>query len=67
MSNLLLQVKQQCEEHLAAIADLFKAGAKITLLVRHPGKPDQDFLLTIDDLDEVDAMIERSKAREESI
>ena len=66
-SSKVRNVARVCEEHLHDIAELFKPGAKITLLVRRPGEPDQDFMLTIDDLDEVSAMLERSKTREEEI
>lgn len=39
-------------EHMDAILRLFKPGAKITVLVRHPGKRDGsgDFVLTNDEL-----------------
>lgn len=40
----------------------FKDGAKITVLVRYPEKPNADFCLTDDDLDEVIAMVQRRKA-----
>lgn len=39
----------------------FKDGAKITVLVRYPEKPNADFCLTDDDLDEVIAMVQRRK------
>ncbi|MBD8665262.1 hypothetical protein IFT59_18640 [Rhizobium sp. CFBP 8752] len=39
----------------------FKSGSKITVLVRAPGKPNADFCLTDDDLDEVIAMVRRRK------
>ena len=42
----------------------FKAGARITVLVRHPGRPDEDFLMTSDDLDEVAAMVARRKDKQ---
>lgn len=37
----------------------FKPGAKITVLVRTPGKPNADFCLTSDDLEEVADMVKR--------
>lgn len=49
--------------HLNKIAALFTGEVKITLLVRHPGKDEQDFLLTNDDLEEVNKGIERAKNR----
>lgn len=39
----------------------FKPGAKITVIVRRPGKPEADFLMTSDDLPEVAELIDRRK------
>ena len=47
---------------MSEILAFFKPGAKITLLVRRPGAPEQDFCLTNDNLDEVIPMIERRLA-----
>ena len=44
------------------ILEIFKPGAKITVLVRSPGFPDRDFCLTSDDLGEAIAMLERRRA-----
>lgn len=49
--------------HLDSILRLFKPGAKITLIVRRDGEPEQDFLLTDDDLDEVSTALDRAKGR----
>lgn len=43
------------------ILSQFRPGAKITVLIRRPGDPDQDFCMTSDDLAEVAAMIQRRK------
>lgn len=50
-------------EHLSEIKTFFKPGAKVTLLVRRPEKPDgsQDFVLTDDLLDEAVAALLRRK------
>lgn len=52
-------------EYLDRIARLFKPGKKLTLLVRSPGLPDRDFMLTDDNIDEAIAMLERSKQRKD--
>ena len=62
----LAQVRERIAEHMDAILEEFKSGAKVTVLVRTPGNNDADLLLTNDDLGEVSAMVERSKTRPES-
>ena len=56
------------EETQAYVADkmdeilsCFKPGRKITVLVRTPDEPTQDFLMTSDDPDQVIAALERRK------
>jgi hypothetical protein len=61
MSLHLQQVMEEVQDRMDAIVAYFKPGAKITVLVRHPGKPTADFCLTDDDLDEVAAMVQRRK------
>lgn len=47
------------------IEPIFKPGTRLTLIARTPGNPDADCLVTIEtNLDELTALIERSKARE---
>ncbi len=46
------------------VEPIFKSGTQFTLIARTPGMPSADVLVTSDDLDEVAALIERSKARE---
>lgn len=46
------------------ILKLFKPGAMITVTVRRPGEPTQDFLMSNDDLDHVIALICRRKKGE---
>lgn len=61
--NSLRAVEASCSDALNAIAGLFKPGVRITLLVRTPGEPDRDFLMTSEaDLSEAAAMIERRRA-----
>lgn len=49
---LVQDVGEQIDGHLAAIAAMFKPGAKLTLLVRRPEKPDgsHDVILSDDHL-----------------
>ena len=59
---LLPLISRIAGQHLNTIAALFKPGVEITLLVRRPGKPTQDFMLTSEGPDAADkliAMIER--------
>lgn len=49
MKTKVDQVREIASEKLGEIADLFKEGAKVTLVVRTPGKDDADFILTNDD------------------
>jgi hypothetical protein len=42
----------------------FRPDAKITVAVRIPNEPEQDFILTDDDLNEVIIMIERRQRKE---
>lgn len=51
--NPLVQATgQEIADRLADIADMFKPGAKLTLLVRHPDYPngDRDVVITDDSL-----------------
>ena len=46
------------------VEPIFKAGTKLTIIARTPGNVEADVLVTRDDLDEVAALVERSKTRE---
>lgn len=50
-------------EHVSACMDeilgAFRPGAKITVMVRRPGEPTRDFMLTSDDMPEIRAMLDR--------
>lgn len=61
MSELLQRAAERLQDSMDDILSNFKAGAKITVLVRTPGKPTADFCMTDDDLDEVIAMVQRRK------
>jgi hypothetical protein len=47
------------------VEPIFKRGTQFTLIARTPGEPDCDVLVTSDDLDEVIALVQRSKDRDE--
>lgn len=53
----------RCTEHLEQISQLFKDGAKVTLIVRTPGFPERDVLLSDDTLEGANEVIERTKTR----
>jgi len=46
------------------VEPIFKPGTKLTIIARTPGNAEADALVTSDDLDEVAALVERSKSRE---
>ncbi len=48
------------------VEPIFKRGTRLTLIARTPGNNEADVLVTNDDLDDVAALIERSKAREQA-
>lgn len=52
--------------HLNQIASCFVEGSKLTVLVRQPNEPDQDFMLTNDTLTEVINAVERRAKAESS-
>lgn len=47
------------------VEPIFKAGTRFTIIARTPGNDRADVLVSDDDLDEVAALVERSKARPE--
>ena len=51
--------------HAGDIAGLFKPGAKVTVLVRSPGIPDADVLVTDDSVDAIIAALEKLRIRPE--
>jgi hypothetical protein len=56
----------RAQEHVAACMDdilrAFKPGVKITVLVRVPGEPTRDFLMTSDTIPELRGMLDRREA-----
>jgi hypothetical protein len=53
-------------EHCTLIADLFKPGAKVTLLVRNPQLADGDVLVSDDDMNLVIEAIRKLEGKKET-
>lgn len=62
MSDQLKRVADRVGCHMTDILELFKAGSKITVIVRNPAEPTQDFCLTNDTLPDVGELIRRRMA-----
>ncbi|OMQ44954.1 hypothetical protein [Ensifer sp. 1H6] len=62
MTTKLQIVQETVSDHMDQMLANFKAGAKITVLIRTPGKDEADFLMTSDDLDDVIDAVQRRKA-----
>lgn len=63
MTDSLTRVRDNVAADMEAIQRQFKPGAKIAVLVRSPGFPDRDFMMTDDNIDELMAMLQRCKER----
>lgn len=50
---VLSRVGDEIGVHMDEIVGLFKPGAKITVIVRFPGLPDRDLIMSDDELEEV--------------
>jgi hypothetical protein len=61
MTDMIRTFYERASELLDEIVGLTK-GAKATLILRQPGKPEQDILLTDDDLEEAVSLIRRRQA-----
>lgn len=60
-NDLIQRVAESVQDSMDEILANFKPGARITVLVRTPGKPSADFCMTDDDLDQVIMMVHRRK------
>lgn len=60
--SALAETQQIVAGHMDEILKCFKAGAKITVLVRFPDKPTADFMMTDDDPADAIMMIQRRQA-----
>jgi len=62
--NALARVKDEVAGHMDQILALWKPARKITVIVRSPGVPDQDFMMTNDEMPEVRELIRRRELGE---
>lgn len=62
MNALLDETAQIVSDHMENIVKLFKPGVKITVLVRKPGMPDRDFMMTDDEIPALREMLDRRDA-----
>jgi hypothetical protein len=60
----LARLRDNIAQDLLDMERMFKPGIKLTLLARRPGHPDQDVIVTADELADVAAMVRRSADRE---
>jgi len=58
----LADVQSEVAWHMDEIAQLFVAGAKVTVLVRFQDHPKRDFMMTADAIPELRAMLDRREA-----
>lgn len=49
--------------HLDKIEKCFKPGVKMTILVRRPGEPEQDFVMSNDTAEGIVGILDRSLSR----
>jgi hypothetical protein len=59
LSPKMERVRAHIAMHLDGMLEAFKPGVKITVLVRTPGLPDRDFVMTDDTTDEAIDMLRR--------
>lgn len=62
MSDRVLALQDELSRHLDEIGTLFKPGAKLTLVVRNPGRGDAGVVIGNDDLDLAVEEIRRRQA-----
>lgn len=62
MSDKLRNAYERIGGLMNLIADVFHPGVKVTVLVRRPGKPGEDFMMSDDDPSEAMALIKRRVA-----
>ncbi len=59
MSDKLQRAYEIVGDKMEEVRALFLPGVKLTVIVRRPGKPEHDFMMTDDDPDEAVALIHR--------
>ncbi len=62
----LVEVQGVVAEHMLAIQGCFKTGVKVTVIVRTPDYPNRDFMMTNDDMSELQELLVRRKASAEA-
>lgn len=67
LSAKMTRVRDHIAMHLDGIREAFRGDVKITVLVRSPGLPDADFVMTDDAIDEAIGMLRRRAASETTI
>lgn len=60
----LKSVHAQIANHCVEVSDLFKPGARVTILVRNPGLGDGDLVVTDDSFDHAISALEKLKAKD---
>jgi hypothetical protein len=55
----LIRVQELVANHMDKMKKLFRPGVKIAVLVRTPGIPERDFVMTDDALPELRKMLDR--------
>lgn len=62
-SAIVQDAAQQVGGYMDRIMKLFKPGAKVTVIVRSPGYPARDFIMSDDELEKVIAACRRRNGR----
>lgn len=63
MSKELTRLDEAVIEMLDSLRTAWRGPVKLTFIARVPDKPDADYVMTADNLDELNALIERTKER----
>lgn len=58
----LADVQELVADRMDEIHTYFKAGVKVTVIVRAPGFPDCDFMMTADEIPDLRALLDRRAA-----
>ena len=61
---MINRVREEVDRHLDALESWFLPECKLTFIMRKPGNDDADLVITVDDIDELIAVLERTKTRE---
>ena len=57
------RIREDVIHHLEALESWFTPDCKLTFIMRKPGNPEADLVITGDSEDELIAVLERTKAR----